>query len=81
MSEYLINAGRREQLRNEARRLAITADSHQESLRLLLAPTVNGADLPAEKILSLAAALAENVTALREVQAKIKAVNDLIGQG
>ena len=81
MSEYLAQLGRRTELRQAALQQKIKAKSHLESLRLALDPLAEIGDLPAEKILSLAGLLAEAITDLQETQAKIKAINDLIGQG
>ena len=79
MSEYLTQVGRRAQLRETALKLKIQADSHRTSLRQLLDPLAEPADLPAGQILALAGLLAEVVTELKETEAKIKAVGEIIG--
>lgn len=80
MSEYLQNVGRRAELRQTAVRLKIAVDSHRESLRLALDPTADAADLDAEKILVLAAALAEKLTELRAAEEGVRAIEKIIGK-
>jgi UDP-N-acetylglucosamine enolpyruvyl transferase len=80
MSEYLQQLGRRQELREKLIGLKINADSHRESLRLALDPTVDVSELAAEKILVLAAALAEGLTDIQEVEARIEAVDKIIGK-
>jgi len=81
MSEYLVQIGRRTELRQEALKRKIQIKSHLVSLRLALDQLADPADLQAERILSLAGLLAEAISDLQETQAKIKAINDHIGQG
>jgi len=80
MSEYLMQAGRRAELRRTEMKLNFLAGGHRDALRLALDPHAPIAELPAEKILTLAAALAEAIADLQETEAKIKAINDLIGK-
>ena len=80
MSEYLQHIGRRTELRQELMRLNITIDSHRESLRLALDPTTDGPDLEADKILSLAAVLAERISEVTEIRAKLASIEKIIGK-
>lgn len=80
MSEYLNNVGRRAELRQEAVTVRIAAESHFQSLRLALDPMTPMAELDVEKIVTLAAALAERITEAQEIQAKLKAIRDIIGE-
>lgn len=80
MSEYLHHVGRRAELRQKKMSLKIAAGSHFESLRLALDPLVDLEDLEIEKIITLAAALTERVTDLREIQAQLEAIDRIIGQ-
>lgn len=79
MSEYLEHMGRRAELRQKLMSLKIMADSHRESLRLALDPVAEAGDLDAEKIMLLAAALAEAVTDIKETESRLAAIANIIG--
>jgi len=79
MSEYHQHVGRRVELRQKRKSLEITAGSHLESLRLALDILADPGDLDAEKIISLAAVLAERITDIQEIDAQLAAISKAIG--
>lgn len=80
MSEYHAHLGRRAELRQALINLKAAVDSHRESLRLALDPALEPGELDEGRILSLAALLSERIGQIREAQAKIEAINRIIGQ-
>ncbi len=80
MSEYLLQAGRRSELREELFSLSIAVGSHRESLRLALDPIAEATALDEIKIMTLAATLAQRISEAKEVAAKIKAIDEIIGK-
>lgn len=79
MSEYLQQVGRRAELRQKRQGLKIAIGSHVESLRLALDPLADPAGLDPEKIISLAAILAERVTDIQEIDSQLAAIAKIIG--
>ena len=80
MSEYFTNLGRREELRREKVKKSILADEMRDSLRAGLNPVSQALELDEEKIMVLAAGLAEKIGRLREIEAGLDAIKKVIGK-
>ncbi len=80
MSEYFTNLGRREELRQERVKASIMAEEMRDSLREELNPACKAARLNEEKIMILAASLAEKIGELREIEAGLDAIKKVIGK-
>lgn len=80
MSEYLMNLGRREELKRERVRVSILADELRHNLRLELSPPMQPVGLDEEKIMILAAGLAEKIGHLKEIEAGLEAIKKVIGK-
>ncbi len=80
MSEYFTNLGRREELRREKVKISILADEMRDSLRAELNPVSEALKLDEEKIMVLAAGLAEKIGRLREIEAGLDAIKKVIGK-
>jgi len=80
MSEYHQHIGCRLELREKLSGLRMSAASHLESLRMALDPVSDFLNLDEEKIVRLAVALAEDISAAKETAAKIAAINKIIGK-
>jgi len=80
MSERLKHLGRRDELRQEKKRLEIRIQGLIENLRDALDPLAQIEDLEPEKIAEWSAALAEARGLYRNVIADLKKLEDILGR-